>query len=419
MFIICQVRRDLSERSPSPPKVKSSRRSRDDVRRSMESLSNRSTDSQEGAPWKHTGAIPKSSSTGNIIGTMPRSSSAGNVPGMGGGHVTGGHLTGSSSQSDMSSAGSTVKAVTITKGDSKTVILEDIEVGEEMLPESLKTSPSADALPQLHEDVPETLPELHKDMPRQGSVEADRTSLGSTDTFHSVMSSSAITDPDSTQARLSGSQVKGQGQEVRGEGDGSEDQEVDSGSGTKSNMAASDLISDPFTDIYTQSAQHSDSSTSGALKSDLNSQGSALESDPVSQGGPSIHVLHLQTEAPSLDSVRQKFYTTAPIGAESGSHKKQGPPSRASLGLPLHSTGYPSVKLLNRLALENSNIKLLKRLSTPLQTLASMSGEELVNFFHNHVATIGRDGEELQVEKFSQLVGPILNTVFNKISRAI
>ena len=359
----------------------------------MESLSNRSTDSQEGVPWKHTGAIPKSSSTGNIIGTMPRSSSAGNVPGMGGGHVTGGHLTGSSSQSDMSSAGSTVKAVTITKGDSKTVILEDIEVGEEMLPESLKTSPSADVLPQLHKDVPETLPELNKDVPRQGSVEADRTSLGSTDTYHSVMSLGAITDPDSTQRRLSGSEVKGQGQEVRGQGDGSEDQEVDGGSGSKSNMAASDLISDPFTDIYTQSAQHSDSSTSGALKSDLNSQGSALESDPVSQGAaPSIHVLHLQTEAPSLDNIRQKL-----SGAESGSHKKQGPPSRASLGLPLHSTGYPSVKLLNRLAQENSNIKLLKRLSTPLQTLASMSGEELVNFFHNHVATIGRDGEELQV----------------------
>ncbi len=387
------MRRELSERSPSPPKVKSSRRSRDDVRRSMESLSNRSTDSQEGYPWKHAGAIPKSSSTGNIIGTMPRSSSAGNVPGMAS-HVTG-HMTGSSSQSDMSSAG-TVKAVTITKGDSKTVILEDIEVAEEVLPESLKTSPTMSP-------SAEALPQLHKDVPRQGSVEADRTSLGSNDTFHSVMSTSAITDPDS-QRRLSGPHVTKV--EVRGQGDGSEDQELDGSIVSRSNMAATDLNSDLNTnsDLYTQSTHHSHSDTTGSLVSDLTSepaQDSALESDPVSSGAPSIHVLHLQTEAPSVDNLRQKLYSKLP-GVESGIPKHstpQGPPSRASLGLPLHSSGYPTVKLLNRLAQENANIKLLKRLSTPLQTLASMSGEELVNFFHNHVATIGRDGEELQVRE--------------------
>ena len=102
-----------------------------------------------------------------------------------------------------------------------------------------------------------------------------------------------------------------------------------------------------------------------------------------------------------MDNLRQKLYSKLP-GVESGIPKHptpQGPPSRAALGLPLHSSGYPTVKLLNRLAQENANIKLLKRLSTPLQTLASMCGEELVNFFHNHVATIGRDGEELQVGK--------------------
>ena len=50
---------------------------------------------------------------------------------------------------------------------------------------------------------------------------------------------------------------------------------------------------------------------------------------------------------------------------------------------------YPTMELLNHLTTCNENIALLKSLSDSMRNLASMTGEELVNYFHSQVALIG------------------------------
>lgn len=57
---------------------------------------------------------------------------------------------------------------------------------------------------------------------------------------------------------------------------------------------------------------------------------------------------------------------------------------------------YPTVELLDHLTKTNDNMTLLTPLSEAMMNLASMEGEELLNFFHSHIAQIASCTEELQ-----------------------
>ena len=56
---------------------------------------------------------------------------------------------------------------------------------------------------------------------------------------------------------------------------------------------------------------------------------------------------------------------------------------------------YPSMELLGHLTMCNENMPLLAPLSLGMRNLACSTGEEIVNFFHNHIAEISTENEEL------------------------
>lgn len=56
---------------------------------------------------------------------------------------------------------------------------------------------------------------------------------------------------------------------------------------------------------------------------------------------------------------------------------------------------YPTMELLHHLTLCNEQLKLLQPLNDNMRHLASMTGEELLNYFHSQVALIGGGAEEL------------------------
>ena len=57
---------------------------------------------------------------------------------------------------------------------------------------------------------------------------------------------------------------------------------------------------------------------------------------------------------------------------------------------------YPTLELLHQLSACNENMRLLTPLSAPMLHLASMTGEETLNYFHSRIAQIGVDSDELR-----------------------
>ena len=57
---------------------------------------------------------------------------------------------------------------------------------------------------------------------------------------------------------------------------------------------------------------------------------------------------------------------------------------------------YPTLELLHQLSTCNENMHLVRPLSAPMLHLASMTGEELLNYFHSRIAQIGVDSDNLR-----------------------
>ena len=72
------------------------------------------------------------------------------------------------------------------------------------------------------------------------------------------------------------------------------------------------------------------------------------------------------------------------------------PPATTPAEKPSSTSTYPTLELLARLGTCNENMFLLKRLSAPMQQLAAMTGEELLNFFHSRIAQIGVESDDLR-----------------------
>jgi hypothetical protein len=69
---------------------------------------------------------------------------------------------------------------------------------------------------------------------------------------------------------------------------------------------------------------------------------------------------------------------------------------------------YPSAEFLKTLTNINANIELLTPLPPQLKTIANMSGEEMFNYFHNQVAQIGIEQEELKYMTWCPVIPYIL-----------
>ena len=78
--------------------------------------------------------------------------------------------------------------------------------------------------------------------------------------------------------------------------------------------------------------------------------------------------------------------------------RRTPPPNSLNVGQ------YPSMKLLGQLTESNESMNLLVPLSAPLQNLASMTGEEILNFFHSNIAQIGVGSEEVKHLLWSSVI---------------
>ena len=81
------------------------------------------------------------------------------------------------------------------------------------------------------------------------------------------------------------------------------------------------------------------------------------------------------------------------------------PPSQLLLKTPDGvGAGYPSMDLIEHLSACNEGSQVLVPMSAGMKNLASMSGEELLNYFHSSIAQIGHDNEELRHLLWSSVI---------------
>ncbi len=207
----------------------------------------------------------------------------------------------------------------------------------------------------------------------------DPASPASTDTFHSVISQNALGDLDSALI-------------------------TETVSNTKATAAQRRELNQP---------EDAADSSKPLQEESVLSVGKATSDSATAVPATHVQVRHVQMCLPNVSNIRQfqPISTSALLDTDSRAKRLQpatiasghtSNPNRTGLGLSLQSqfgtssaSPYPSLKLINRLSNENSCIKLLQKLSPAMQSLSQLSGEELVNFFHNCVSLIGGEDETL------------------------
>ncbi len=126
---------------------------------------------------------------------------------------------------------------------------------------------------------------------------------------------------------------------------------------------------------------------------------------PTTTLDPVAMVMNLTEPSLSIPSMSTKF-----IPSKIQSIPDENPAWKIKVTPPgtLHLNQYPTMELLGHLTQCNENMCLLKSLSEPMLNLASMTGEELLNFFHSQIAQIGSSSEELHHVVWT-MVTPYLN----------